>query len=58
MSLLDRPLHFLTLALGIAAGGALAGEGLARGRLGDRYATVKGVSGTVRVVTTIDYSLC
>jgi uncharacterized protein len=34
----------LLLAIGLAVGGALAGNGLARARLADRYVTVKGTS--------------
>lgn len=34
----------LVLALGLAAGGFLAGNGFARGRAADRYVTVKGVA--------------
>jgi uncharacterized protein len=34
----------LLLAIGLAAGGALAGNGVARARLADRYVTVKGTS--------------
>ena len=34
----------LILAVGIAVGGALAGNGLARARLADRYVEVKGIS--------------
>ena len=34
----------LVLALGVAVGGLLAGNGLARGRAAERYVTVKGVS--------------
>jgi hypothetical protein len=37
-------LQALLLAIGIAAGGALAGNGLARARLADRYVSVKGIS--------------
>jgi uncharacterized protein len=34
----------IILALGVAVGGAAAGNGVARSRLGDRYVTVKGIS--------------
>jgi len=45
MTAFDRPLvPALVLALGIALGGALAGDGVARARLADRYVTVKGIS--------------
>jgi hypothetical protein len=45
MPSVDRPLvQALILAVGIAAGGALAGNGLARARQADRYVTVKGIS--------------
>jgi hypothetical protein len=45
MSALDRPfLPALVLALGVALGGAFAGNGFARARLDDRYVTVKGIS--------------
>ena len=37
-------LQALILAIGIAAGGALAGNGLARARSADRYVSVKGIS--------------
>jgi uncharacterized protein len=41
----DRPLlPALVLALGIAAGGLLAGSGIVRAKAADRYVTVKGVS--------------
>ena len=34
----------VVLAVGIAAGGYLAGDGFLKAKLGDRYVTVKGVS--------------
>src|ERR1700722_6422852 len=45
MTVFDRPLvPAIVLALGVALGGAAAGNGVARARLGDRYVTVKGIS--------------
>ena len=45
MTVFDRPLvPAIILALGVALGGAAAGSGVARSRLGDRYVTVKGIS--------------
>jgi len=45
MSPSDRSLvNAAVLAVGVALGGALAGNGLARARMADRYVTVKGIS--------------
>jgi hypothetical protein len=44
MSATNRFVPSVLLAIGIAAGGFLAGDGFARAREGDRYVTVKGIS--------------
>src|SRR5206468_3787410 len=40
----DPILRALVLALGLASAGWLAGQGFARGRMTDRFVTVKGLS--------------